>query len=443
MTDALLMIDLKQPRLTPDERAFLGERRVGGVCLFARNVEDRVQLGELTAELRALLGPDVLIAVDQEGGAVVRVRDVPYPPSMMALGAADDLGLTRKMGAMSARGLRAVGVNVNFAPVADVNHNPRNPVIAERAFGGDPEAVARHVAAFVAGHQEAGVGAVVKHFPGHGDTDLDSHLELPHLAADAARLERLELPPFRRAVAAGVAGVMSAHIVLPALDPALPATLSRAVLTGLLRERLGFDGVIFTDALDMRAIAASFAPAEAALRAVAAGADMALYLGPLKEHEAILRRLEAGLASGELDPEAVARARARLRALARRFPVAPAPEAAWEVGDEARLEAAAFRGTVALGELPKLEPGARVTLVAAAAVAAGGASSAVRAPAEALAAALEGAGVRVTRAFYARGAEGASVLGALAGPSSSSSPRPRGPAWRGRSWRSPGPWRAP
>lgn len=152
MTDALLMIDLKQPRLTPDERAFLGERRVGGVCLFARNVEDRVQLGELTAELRALLGPDVLIAVDQEGGAVVRVRDVPYPPSMMALGAADDLGLTRKMGAMSARGLRAVGVNVNFAPVADVNHNPRNPVIAERAFGGDPEAVARHVAAFVAGH---------------------------------------------------------------------------------------------------------------------------------------------------------------------------------------------------------------------------------------------------------------------------------------------------
>ena len=266
--ERLLMIDLSGPQLTPEERAFLAEHPVGGVCLFARNIRDRFQVAELTAELRALCGESLLVATDQEGGGVVRSLDVPYPPGAMALGAADDPALTEKVGAATARGLRAQGINLNFAPVADVNNNPRNPVIADRSFGEDPERVARHVAAFIRGTQGAGVAACVKHFPGHGDTETDSHLGLPVLEADSARLEGLEFVPFRAAMAADVAAVMSAHIVLPQFDPAQPATLSRAVLTGLLREHLGFGAVIFTDALNMRAVADRTTPTEAVLGAL-------------------------------------------------------------------------------------------------------------------------------------------------------------------------------
>lgn len=142
-TDHLLMIDLSGPRPTPDERAFLRAHPVGGVCLFARNIQDAVQLTDLTAELRDLLGPDLLIATDQEGGGVVRADFLPYPPGAMALGSANDLSLTRAVAGATARGLRSVGVNVNFAPVADVNSNPVNPVIADRAFGSEPQAVGR------------------------------------------------------------------------------------------------------------------------------------------------------------------------------------------------------------------------------------------------------------------------------------------------------------
>src|SRR5690606_27403371 len=235
-------------------------------------------------ELRDLAGDGLIVSVDQEGGGVVRVLDLPYPPSAMALGAADDVALTRAVAAATGRGLSAVGIDVDLAPVADVNSNPANPVIADRAFGADPAHVARHVVAFVEGLQAEGVAATVKHFPGHGDTSVDSHLALPTLDLSLEELERRELPPFVAAFRAGVAAVMSAHIVLPRIDAEYPATLSSAVIEGLLRERLGFDGVVFSDALDMRAIADRWGGPESAVLALAAGVDMPALVAPLAEH---------------------------------------------------------------------------------------------------------------------------------------------------------------
>jgi len=417
-TDRLLMIDLSGPALTPDERAFLRERRPGGVCLFRRNIRDRYQVAEYTAELHELCGEDLLVATDQEGGGVIRAHDVPYSPGAMALGAADDVRLTREVAAATARGLRAMGVNVDFAPCADVNNNPQNPVIADRSFGGDPAHVSRHVAAFVEGLQGEGVAAVAKHFPGHGDTDTDSHLALPTLPYDMARLEAVELAPFRAAIQAGASGVMSAHIVVPTLDAEVPATLSRPVLTGLLREKLGFEGVIFTDALDMKAISERYGPTEAAVRAVAAGVDMPVHIGPVREHEAIVEAFARAVREGRLDAEEVSRSAGRVAELSRRYPARPNPDAAWREGDEALLKEAARRAVVKLGDLRPLPPGARLTVVAAERVATSAASQLVVSPARALVAALEEAGFSVTYATYDREApaEGhAAVLEAVAG----------------------------
>ncbi|HZW27385.1 MAG TPA: beta-N-acetylhexosaminidase [Trueperaceae bacterium] len=393
-----LMIDLSSPEVTPDERALLAERRVAGVCLFGRNVRDRSQVAEYVSELRELAGEDLVVAVDQEGGGVLRLFDVPTPPAAMALGAADDPDLTRRVAAATARGLRAVGVNLDFAPVADVNSNPANPVIADRSFGADPELVARHVAAFVTGLQEEGVGATLKHFPGHGDTDVDSHLALPTVARPLDELRRVELPPFAAGIAAGAAAVMSAHIVLPALDRHVPSTLSGAALRGLLREELGFDGVIVTDALDMRAISDRWPAPVAAVMALTAGADLPLTLGPVRQHDATLRAIDAAVAEGRLDRGEVAGSLVRLANLAYRFPGGPAdPDAAWREGDEELLAEAARRGLVVTGEPPRLRPGDTALLVARAEVRASAASQVSVRPADPLARALERRGLTVRR----------------------------------------------
>jgi beta-N-acetylhexosaminidase len=393
------MIDLSAPALTPDERGLLAERRIAGVCLFGRNVVDRFQLADYVAELRDVGGPDLVVGIDQEGGGVLRLTDVPTPPAAMALGAADDASLTEAVAAATARGLRAVGVNMDFAPVADVNVNPANPVIADRAFGAEPTQVARHVAAFVRGLQSEGVAATLKHFPGHGDTDTDSHLALPRLHRNLETLDAVDLVPFRAGIEAGAAVVMSAHIVLPALDPEMPGTLSRAVLHGLLRERLGFDGLVVTDALDMRAIEDRWSAAEAAVLALAAGADLPLAIGTVAEHRATLAAIEAAYADGRLADAERAASQARLRAFLGRFPADARPNAAnaWRDGDEALLDDAARRGIVALGSLPRLEPGGEVVLVAAETVRASAASQVTTRPVDALSRALEQRGLRVRR----------------------------------------------
>jgi beta-N-acetylhexosaminidase len=289
---------------------------LGGVVLFSRNVRDRDQLAALTGAIRGERR-EALIGIDEEGGDVTRLEastGSSYPGNL-ALGAADDVELTERVGRSIGGDLSTVGVNLDLAPVADVNTNPLNPVIGVRAFGSDPDLVARHVAAFVRGLQSAGVVACAKHFPGHGATDVDSHLELPSIPARLDELRATELVPFRAAIAAGVKAVMTAHILVRAVDEA-PATISRLLLHDLLRVELGYDGLVITDALEMRAISATVGVEEGAVRALAAGAD-ALCLGHDLEGEAVAsvrRAIVTAVRNGRLQEERLAEAAERVTA---------------------------------------------------------------------------------------------------------------------------------
>ena len=274
---------------------------LGGVVLYAWNVEDREQLAALTAALRAER-PDLLVAIDEEGGDVTRLEAATGSsyPGNAALGAIDDIVLTEQVAAALATDLREVGVNLDLAPVADVNTNPLNPVIGIRSFGADAELAARHVAASVRGLQSAGVAACAKHFPGHGDTAQDSHLELPVVET----LEDDALMPFRSAIEAGVQSIMTAHIVVRSVGEA-PATMNSAILRDLLRRDLGYRGLVMTDALEMRAISDTVGVEEGAVRAIAAGAD-ALCLGHDLFDESVVsvrNALVAAVQSGLLDEE--------------------------------------------------------------------------------------------------------------------------------------------
>jgi beta-N-acetylhexosaminidase len=280
----------------------------GGIVLFAYNVPSRERLRLVSAALRAERD-DVLLAIDEEGGDVTRLEwetGSSYPGGA-ALGVVDDAELTEAVAASIAAELAATGVNWNLAPVADVNV-PANPVIGTRAFGSDAVLVARHVAAFVRGTQSRGVAACAKHFPGHGATEQDSHLELPVVVGDV----EVGLEPFRAAIAAGVRTIMTAHVRVPALDEA-PATLSRAIVQGLLRDGLGYDGVVLADALEMKSVSETFGVEESAVRALAAGVD-ALCVGH-DLGEVAVDQIRAALV--ERVPEARLReAAGRIRALA-------------------------------------------------------------------------------------------------------------------------------
>ena len=250
---------------------------LGGVVLFGRNVDagqGDAGVAALTTRLRANR-PDLLVAIDEEGGDVTRLDAMTGSelPGSAALGAVDDPFLTRDVAASLGARLRRCGVDVNLAPVADLDVDPQNPIVGVRAFGSDPDLVARHVRAFVEGQQSWRVAATAKHFPGHGATDEDSHVTVPTVWTGADLLDERELAPFRAAISAGVQIVMTAHITVPALDPSRPATLSRTVITGLLRERLGFAGVVMTDGLDMQAISRTVGHREGAVLALDAGVD--------------------------------------------------------------------------------------------------------------------------------------------------------------------------
>ncbi|MFF5180976.1 glycoside hydrolase family 3 protein [Micromonospora sp. NPDC000316] len=298
---------------------WLGEG-LGAVVLFARNVVDPAQVAALTATLRAER-PDVIVAIDEEAGDVTRIESVhgSSRPGNFALGAVDDPTLTEAVARDLGVELAEAGVTLNYAPDADVNSNPENPVIGVRSFGADPALVARHTVAWVRGLQAGGVAACAKHFPGHGDTRVDSHHDLPRIIADRDRLDACELAPFRAAVAAGVQAVMTGHLLVPALDPHLPATLSQRILGGLLRDEMGFSGVVVTDAVEMRAVADRYGFAGAAVRALAAGAD-AICIGGERADEQSARELRdaivAAVVSGELPEERLAEAAKRVGQLA-------------------------------------------------------------------------------------------------------------------------------
>ncbi|WP_380285461.1 glycoside hydrolase family 3 protein [Kitasatospora purpeofusca] len=297
---------------------------LGSVALFDRNVADLGQLAALTAALRAE-NPDLLIAIDEESGDVTRLEAGSGSswPGNLALGAIDDPALTRDVARELGRALAAAGVNYNWAPTADVNSNPRNPVIGVRSFGADPELCARHTAAWVEGLQSAGVAACSKHFPGHGDTAVDSHHGLPVIDVDLDVLRARDLIPFQAAIAADTKAVMTAHIMIPALDPKLPATLSPAVLRDLLRAApadggLGYQGLIVSDAIEMGAIADTFGMGEGTVLALAAGADAICVGGGLADEDTVLMlrdAIVAGVRSGRIPEERLADAAARVRAL--------------------------------------------------------------------------------------------------------------------------------
>jgi beta-N-acetylhexosaminidase len=297
-------------------------RGMAGVWLFGSNGESPRQLRELTDAIRTH-NPHALIAIDEEGGDVTRLyydRGAPTTGNAW-LGRHDDLKATQEVGASIARELRAVGVNLNFAPTVDVNSNDDNPVIGVRSFGADPRRVAGHTTAWVRGHQAAGVAACVKHFPGHGDTDLDSHLALPTVDEPLSVLRERELLPFRAAIAdADVWAVMTSHILLPQLDADQPATFSAPILRDLLRTELGFEGVVVSDALDMAGASGRIGIPQAAVDAIAGGCDL-LCIGTSNTPEQ-MDAIEAAVADAyrrdELVQAAFCLARGRVAALAER-----------------------------------------------------------------------------------------------------------------------------
>ena len=303
---------------TNHELRLLLEAGVGGVILLGAGAPE---LRLRTDQLRRWAGRPLLLCADVEEGVGQRFEGLSWLVPPLALGRlhgrdpALALALAERYGHCTGREARRVGLNGVLAPVCDVNNNPDNPVINVRAWGEDPATAAALVSAFSRGLQQQGVLGCAKHFPGHGDTSVDSHLDLPHLNHDRQRLESVELPPFRAAIAAGIASVMTAHLVLDRIDPERPATLSRPVLTDLLRHGLPFDGLVLTDALVMEAIRARHGGGEAAVMALEAGADLVLM--PADPWEAI-DAIEAALASGRLSEAALARsASRRLEALER------------------------------------------------------------------------------------------------------------------------------
>jgi beta-N-acetylhexosaminidase len=334
---------------------------LGGVVLFGRNVDPNHGddgVAALTARLRAER-PDLLVAIDEEGGDVTRLDATTGSdlPGSAALGAVDDPFLTREVAASLGARLHACGVDVNFAPVADLDLDQQNPIVGVRAFGSDPDLVARHVRAFVEGQQSWRVAATAKHFPGHGATDEDSHVTVPVVWTAGDVLEERELVPFRAAISADVQIVMTAHITVPALDQHHPATLSRAVITGLLREQLGFGGVVMTDGLDMQAISGTVGHTQGAVLALDAGVD-ALCVGGDNTGPEVVETIVAALVgavdAGRLRYERLAEAAGRVRRLARW--VAEPPHRDSANAGEAAGARAAQRAVVAAGDVALEDP---------------------------------------------------------------------------------------
>jgi beta-N-acetylhexosaminidase len=317
----LFMVGFMGTAVTPELASFIKEYKPGGVILFSRNLESVEQIVELTNELqRSSSTSPLLISIDQEGGRVSRLPKgfTIFPPCEL-LGRCNSSELAYAAAATIAKELKAVGINMNMAPVLDVNSNPDNPVIGDRAFSSVPEEVGEMALVTAAGLQDNKVVACGKHFPGHGDTNADSHKELPVVEASRKRLEVIELPPFRRAAAAGVATMMTAHVLYKGLDDQLPATLSPAIITHLLRDEMRYEGVVLTDDLEMHAIADHYGVGDAAVRAILAGCDVLLICKDRDREIAAFEAVEKAVASGTIEGERLNQSVARIRRVKQRF----------------------------------------------------------------------------------------------------------------------------
>jgi len=275
----LITLGIPSPRFSQEDINLIKTIEPGGVIYFSRNIKKPAQIRELSQALQNLSSTPLFICTDQEGGSVLRIIDgVTVFPGNMALGATKSTAMSYQAGKITGEELYRLGINMNLAPCLDVNNNPKNPVIGLRSFGEDPKLVADLGSAFALGLQDANVISTGKHFPGHGDTEIDSHHLLPVVGHDKNHLDEVELLPFKDAIQKGIGAIMTAHIAFPAIEEntKIPATLSKKVLTGLLRDELGFKGLIMTDCMEMKAIKDSFGTIEGAVLAIEAGADMIL-----------------------------------------------------------------------------------------------------------------------------------------------------------------------
>jgi beta-N-acetylhexosaminidase len=322
----LLIGSLARSTITPEIRSLAREFSLGGITLFSRNIEAPEQVAELSGDLQALAsGLPLWVSVDQEGGRVARLRKpfTEWPP-MAVLGRAGSVDLATRFAAALAAELKAVGITLDYAPVLDIHTNPKNPVIGDRALADDAELVGRLGAAIVRGLQENGVAACGKHFPGHGDTSVDSHLDLPLVEHPPDRIRRVECVPFHEAIRADVAFIMTAHVLVPALDEERPATLSPRIVQAILRDELGFQGVILSDDLEMKAIARSYAVPEAAVQAIVAGCDgLLICSGDVELQAATLEALVHAVEDGRISYTRMEDALKRLRHAKERFLAAP------------------------------------------------------------------------------------------------------------------------
>ena len=313
----LLMVGFQGTELSQEFIDWLQEYRPGGVILFSRNLVNPEQVARLTNSLQEHApNPPLLIAIDQEGGRVSRLpQGFTIFPSAASVATCQSLDVAYGVAEITAKELRAVGINMNMAPVLDVNSNPANPIIGNRAYGDNPEQVCTFGVAIMQGLKDNGVIPCGKHFPGHGDTTTDSHKVLPVVTANRDRLEAIELEPFRRAIQQGLPTLMTAHVHYPALDVEAPATLSRPILTNLLRNELGFDGVTLTDDMEMRAILDHGSIGEASVRSLQAGADMVLICHQQSRQTEAVQAIEQALDRGKLSMDDLTTSVDRISAL--------------------------------------------------------------------------------------------------------------------------------
>jgi beta-N-acetylhexosaminidase len=333
----LVMIDIPDQVLGQKTLDHIAKYAYNGIILFAKNVADRAQLVGLNRALNRAFPITPLLTVDQEGGLVDRFRfqGMNNSPGAMGLSATGDPRMTERVHEIMGLELASLGISLDFAPCLDVNSNRANPIIGVRSFGADAEVVSTHGLAAVRGLQKGGVAACGKHFPGHGDTDADSHIDLPTVGRSREQLDQTELAPFRRVMEAGLDSVMTAHVTFPALDPTpgLPATLSKPILTGLLRQEYGYDGVIFTDSMAMQAIADRFGVGEAAVMSVEAGADIVLACGPFENHIATVEGIIAAVKEGRLTEERLDQSLTRIFRLKKTYCRDPEDQPSYSVSE--------------------------------------------------------------------------------------------------------------
>jgi beta-N-acetylhexosaminidase len=317
----LFMVGFLGSSVSKDFAAFIREYQPGGVILFSRNLESVGQIVDLTNHLQRLSPHSpLLISIDQEGGRVSRLpKGFTIFPPCEGVGRCNSYELAYAAASVVAAELRCVGINMNMAPVLDVNSNPDNPVIGDRAFGSTPAVVCEMGQATVAGLQDNRVVACGKHFPGHGDTAADSHKELPVVAAPLQRLREVEWPPFEHAIQHGVASMMTAHVRYDALDPQRPATLSPEIIQSLLREQFRYDGVVLTDDLEMHAIIDHYGIGDASVLAFQAGCDILLICKDYDREVAAIHAMEAAVKEGKISAARLQLSLARIEKLKARF----------------------------------------------------------------------------------------------------------------------------